>query len=313
MSEESISRFYSSGKLLLTGEYLVLHGALALAVPASAGQYLYVHSGQEDSLLHWKTTVLSSPWFECSIDPENFEVLQASNDKIADGLTGLLKAAGKLKGDSGWLKGVSVAAEIGFDVEWGLGSSSSLISNIAWWAGVDPFQLFRSVSPGSGYDIACARARRPVLYRVEGVVHEIEEVDFHPPFSDRLAFVYLARKQDSAASVEKFLSHALVRKEEIVRVSEISRQVVTTDSLDRFETLLEEHEQILSGLLDRSPVKEVLFRDYPGLVKSLGAWGGDFVLVSLGDDPGKAGEYFASKGFDVLVPYNKMVIQKPEP
>ena len=36
--------FYSHGKLLLTGEYLVLDGALALAVPCKLGQSLTVRS-----------------------------------------------------------------------------------------------------------------------------------------------------------------------------------------------------------------------------------------------------------------------------
>ena len=34
--------FYSHGKLLLTGEYVVLDGAKALAIPTNKGQYLTV-------------------------------------------------------------------------------------------------------------------------------------------------------------------------------------------------------------------------------------------------------------------------------
>ena len=34
--------FYSNGKLLITGEYLVLDGAKALALPTKYGQYLTV-------------------------------------------------------------------------------------------------------------------------------------------------------------------------------------------------------------------------------------------------------------------------------
>jgi hypothetical protein len=67
-----------------------------------------------------------------------------------------------------------------------------------------------------------------------------------------------------------------------------------------------EHESILSGILDRPPVKEVLFRDYPGMVKSLGAWGGDFVHVSY-EEADPAREYFSRKGLEILVPWTEMV------
>ena len=39
-----MSRFYSHGKFLLTGEYLVLKGALALALPLKLGQSMTVET-----------------------------------------------------------------------------------------------------------------------------------------------------------------------------------------------------------------------------------------------------------------------------
>ena len=35
----------------------------------------------------------------------------------------------------------------------------------------------------------------------------------------------------------------------------------------------------MSELLDTKTIKELLFPDFSGTIKSLGAWGGDFVLV----------------------------------
>ncbi len=325
MGGETIQRFYSSGKLLITGEYLVLHGALALAFPTRAGQHLYVHSGQPDDLLVWKTSVLSHPWFICSIDPRTWEIIHTDNSDIAIRLVRILQAASALKGHSDWLSGVHVVSEIGFEIEWGLGSSSSLISNIAWWAGLDPYVLFSRVSRGSGYDIAAARSEGPILYRLGDLGHkdpaqpgvaqpgsaqpapEITRANFSPAFAGNLAFVYLGRKQDSASSVKNFLDHALVREQDIDRISGISRQVAEAKTLDEYEQLLTGHERILSVLLDRPPVKEVLFRDYPGMVKSLGAWGGDFVHVSLRTGPPAARKYFMDKGLSVFIPFNEMV------
>ncbi len=45
-----------------------------------------------------------------------------------------------------------------------------------------------------------------------------------------------------------------------------------------FEELLILHEKLISKAIGISPIQERLFSDYKGVIKSLGAWGGDFVL-----------------------------------
>ena len=47
--------FYSNGKLLLTGEYLVIDGAKAIAIPTKKGQSLSVKETEEGSQLIWKS------------------------------------------------------------------------------------------------------------------------------------------------------------------------------------------------------------------------------------------------------------------
>ena len=46
--------FYSHGKLLLSGEYVVLDGALSLAIPTKYGQSLILESIEESKFL-WKS------------------------------------------------------------------------------------------------------------------------------------------------------------------------------------------------------------------------------------------------------------------
>ncbi len=46
--------FYSNGKLLLTGEYLVLDGAKALALPTKMGQNLQVVTHDKPTI-SWKS------------------------------------------------------------------------------------------------------------------------------------------------------------------------------------------------------------------------------------------------------------------
>ncbi len=60
--------FYSNGKLLLSGEYAVLDGALAWAIPTTFGQYLRI-SINTSAEISWK-----------SLD-ENGKVLDNSKSK----------------------------------------------------------------------------------------------------------------------------------------------------------------------------------------------------------------------------------------
>ena len=56
--------YYSNGKLLITGEYLVLDGAIALALPTKTGQNLVVSPG-ENQQIQWKSYDFDgSIWFE---------------------------------------------------------------------------------------------------------------------------------------------------------------------------------------------------------------------------------------------------------
>jgi mevalonate kinase len=305
--EKSEKRFRSNGKLLLSGEYLVLHGALSLAVPTALGQALTIRRHNQEKTLQWETTVLSEPWLDFEVDPDSWQIIHADEPDSAGWLVHLLKAASEIRGDAEWLKGKKVIAEVEFDIEWGLGSSSSLISNIAGWAGIDPFLLSRSVSSGSGYDIACARSDQPLLYRMGDVMPEYKPIAFLPPFHEQLAFVYLGRKQDSASSVRNFLNKALVSEKDISNISDVTEKLSRTRKLDEFEDLMKEHEQILSDILGLPPVKLGLFHDYPGEVKSLGAWGGDFVMITMHQEWQLVKAYFSEKGMETVIPYHDMV------
>ena len=48
---------------------------------------------------------------------------------------------------------------------------------------------------------------------------------------------------------------------------------------------------------------EKFFKDYSGEIKSLGAWGGDFILAA---GPSSSIEYFQNKGFKTILSYNEM-------
>ena len=72
--------------------------------------------------------------------------------------------------------------------------------------------------------------------------------------------------------------------------------------------MISEHEQIMSSYLDRSRIKNELFPDFWGEVKSLGAWGGDFYLVVSNKGRESTEEYFQSKGFSVFFDYDELIL-----
>jgi len=302
--------FYSHGKLLLTGEYLVLDGAQALAIPTQKGQWLFIEETNAEGI-HWQSfDENGNCWFETNflITEKEFTLADdTDNDPIADTLLTILNSAKNLNpiflttGNS-----YSVESRLEFNREWGLGSSSTLINNIAQWAKVNAFELLENSFGGSGYDIACAQNDTPIIYkRTEGKPVVIE-VPFNPVFKNNLFFVYLNQKQDSKDSIKRYQSLPLkeFNKAES-EVNAITQQILECTDLTTFEGLISSHEAIISKIIKTETVKSRLFSDYSGSIKSLGGWGGDFVLAT---GSSQDMDYFKKKGYTTVVPYKEMLL-----
>ena len=310
--------YYSNGKLLLTGEYLVLDGAKALAVPTKFGQDLIVTKIDTPQLIWQSFTVDKQCWFEAVFEIPKLRLISATfnSDKegnaetIAETLLEILTEARSLANakETSFLEenqGFQVATQLTFPRNWGLGSSSTLINSIADWAKVDAFSLLWNSFKGSGYDIACAQNDTPIFYQIENNKPKTEQVEFNPSFKDNLFFVFLNKKQDSKKGIAKFRESNQDFSKEIKRISTISEAFLKADSITLFNQLIVEHEAIISSIIGLQPVKENLFPDYFGEVKSLGAWGGDFVLVTGND---KTPNYFNKKGYHTIIPYSDMIL-----
>jgi len=299
---------------LLTGEYLVLEGASALAVPTKFGQDLSVEKIKEPQLIWGSFTNTGDCWFEAVFELPKLRLVQAtfksdsdgSADFIAETLQDILLESRKLNPE--FLKsehGFQVKTNLTFPRDWGLGTSSTLINNIAQWAKVDAFQLLWNSFSGSGYDIANAKYNSPILYEVKNQKSVIKKVDFTPSFSDQLFFVHLNKKQDSKDGIARFKEKREKTNNEIQLVSEISRQLIKQQKLSEFEKLIHEHEKIISSIIELPTVKESIFPDYFGTLKSLGAWGGDFILATGNKD---TPQYFKTKGYTTILRYSDMVL-----
>lgn len=305
--------YYSNGKLLLTGEYLVLDGAKALAIPTKFGQDLIVSKINTPQLVWQSFAVDKRCWFEATFELPKLRLISAtfnsdkegSSDIIAETLLEILEEAKKLNPNFlNTEKGFLVKTNLTFPRNWGLGSSSTLINSIAAWAKIDAFQLLWNSFKGSGYDIGCAQNNTSIFYQIKNKKPKVTLANFNPNFSEKLFFVFLNKKQNSKEGIAKFRQSNKSFSNEIKRISEISQAFVTTKNLQIFEQLVIEHEQIISSIIQLEPVKNKYFSDYFGEIKSLGAWGGDFVLATGNE---QTPNYFKSKGYHTVLPYNDMV------
>lgn len=303
MSSLPASHFKSNGKLLLSGEYLALKGCRALALPSVYYQDLTVQVQERIPWIKWTSMEHGQTWFEAEFD-RDFRVVNATDSQVASALSQILISAYSLNPEAWEDHGYELITNMNFDRHWGLGSSSTLVNNLAEWLKVDPFQLQAETFGGSGYDIACARADQPIVYRMNNGLPEWRTADFAPPFSDQLFFVYQNVKMNSRAGIRHFESRQGELDQSIEEVNQITDELITCQDLDIFEGLLDRHERILSEILGIDPVKQQQFPDFQGTVKSLGAWGGDFILATGNED---ARKYFINKGYPTVIGFDEMV------
>ena len=299
--------YYSSGKLLLTGEYIVLDGALSLAIPTQYGQHLLVEETKGSTLVWQSLDEHQNVWFETEFEIKHTKITKNVDDEISNRLFEILQAAQQLNSEFlNTTKGYKITTILEFPKYWGLGTSSTLINNIALWAQVDAFTLLDMTFGGSGYDIACAQHDSAITYQLIQNDNKrlISQVIFNPEFKAHLYFVYLNRKQDSREGISQYKKHASNLSEVITEINSITNNMLTCKTLDDFNILIEKHEQIIAKIINQDPIKERFFSDFNGSIKSLGAWGGDFILASCKTNPT---DYFNRKGFETILCFDEMV------
>ena len=313
-NQKVAERSRSHGKLLLTGEYFVLDGATSLAVPTKYGQDLIVENINEPQLIWRSFTNEGGCWLEAIFDLPKLRLANATfdatedggKDTIAENLSKILKETRKLNPTFiNSEKGFLVKTRLNFPRNWGLGTSSTLINNIANWSKVNPYKLLENTFGGSGYDIACAQHNSPILFTKHNSEIVVEEVNFNPTFMDQLYFVHLNKKQNSREGIERYKKLKGNLTSELKQISELSEAFLTCTKLSDFEKLMKEHEQIVSKTIQLKTIQQEFFSDYFGQTKSLGAWGGDFILATGNEE---TSNYFNQKGFSTVIPYKEMVL-----
>ena len=300
-------KYNSNGKILLTSEYLVLDGALALALPSKLSQNLEVKYTENKNEINWISYDFNGEiWFsECFVISKDKFSYKNKKNKYSDKIISIFNGIEKLNEDAFSNLGAEFTTRLEFSKNWGLGSSSTLINNLSQWAKIDPYDLLDLTFKGSGYDIACCNKFNPITYVKNENGRIIKDVDFNPSFKENLFFIYLGHKQNTSEAIKNYRSMSNDINNVIKKINSISLSIMKSTTLNEFEKLIVAHEEIISKTINIEPIKKKLFSDYQsGVIKSLGAWGGDFVLVT-GNKSNMS--YFSNKGYDEIIPYKDLV------
>lgn len=299
----------ANGKLLLTGEYFVLDGAPALAVPTFLGQRMEVSVAKEgQGRLRWCSYAQDGRlWFEGVFSLLEGRCLSGTDVGVAGMIEKILAA---LREQGCWAVDLggdyAVDTWLEFPADWGFGSSSTLLYMLAQWQGADMWRLLAATFGGSGYDLACAGADGPIVFEGagEGRTPSAVAVNYCPAFRDDLYLVHLNQKQNSREGIQRYRERmgGGALQPLLAEVGTLTQAWRDAASLAELAQVIVAHEALVSKSLGLPRVKDALFADYPGEVKSLGAWGGDFVLATGFDQSAAVRAYFAGRGYGTVLP-----------
>lgn len=306
-----MNKFYSHGKLLITGEYAVLDGAKSLALPTRFGQEMQVEKTEKPGISWTSLDEKDDIWFKTSfiLKNDNF-VLKEENIRPSATASRLLKVLNVAKDLSPGLfseeQGFKVTTKLEFNRDWGLGSSSTLVNNIATWLNIDAYKLLENTFGGSGYDIAAAQQDSAFTYQLIQGQASVLKSHFEPPFRDELFFVYLNQKQNSREAIAHYRNQPKKNIGVLTdKISGLTEQFLQCESLSEFRLLMDLHETLISKAVNLPKIKTMLFPDFSGSIKSLGGWGGDFILAT---GSGEDQQYFRSKNYNTIIPFSEMIL-----
>ena len=116
-------------------------------------------------------------------------------------------------------------------------------------------------------------------------------------------FIHLNQKQQSSKEVALYQNKSKPTKNEIEEINHLTNTLLSSSSISDIQNFIDQHEEIMSNILNRKTIKENLFPDFEGSIKSLGAWGGDFVLA-IGNN---TVNYFKAKGYPTIISFKNMI------
>lgn len=293
MKEDLLYFQKANGKLLLSGEYFVLDGAQALACPTKYGQTLEI------------IKLDSFSWESISHDQQVWLQLQNSEGKTGaeKKLIEILNAIPDFEFQNHF------KMTMDFPRDWGLGSSSTLIALLADYFRVNPYELNDKIFQGSGYDIACAFSETPILYSNETkYTPQIKAVQISETLKKHCYFAYLNKKQDSREGIHLYRRVMHNKSKFIQEISIITKELIEKQNLQDWLYLMGKHEEIISSALSLHRGADSVLKGLPYFSKSLGAWGGDFVLILTEDSFENVKMELSQLGIEFIFRYEDLLI-----
>lgn len=304
MNQTKTQTFYGHGKLLLTGEYAVLDGAKALSIPTRFGQSLEVTSiADNQKHISWESfTVDNEKW----LSYDSNDSLQADENEMLEKILNVIK---ELNPDAFGTDSFQFKTQLEFNRKWGLGSSSTLLYCLAKWANIDAFTLLEKTFGGSGYDLASAGEDNAIFYSIKDKKASWETIDLKLPMQDHLFFVYLGKKKNSREAIAHYRetksTDAFLQK-----ITDLGTAFIKAKDLQTIQGIILEHETILSERLKTPTLNNSIFADLNGAAKSLGGWGGDFVLIATEWTKDELIKYIKTKQMETIFSFDEMIYKK---
>ena len=291
--------FTAHGKLLLTGEYAITQSARGIAMPTSFGQHLSLEPHQGPEHVLWEALDHENQlWFTAGFNRDG-HVLHTSSETMAQKLLAFLAP---VLHSNAWNASVRIQTKVEFPRLWGLGTSSTLCALLAQWAKVDVLS-YRKLHGGSGYDLACAQASGAISYALIDGEPEVISVQL-PEVLQSVVFVYRGEKQQTDSSL-KLVGRKPFSPVQCDEISQLSEAFLWANSLNELESIIEEHELLIANHLGLELAIEGPFKGIHGQVKSLGGWGGDFVMLTRFEENR---QWLESNGFKTIIPFETMAL-----
>jgi mevalonate kinase len=245
--------FFAPGKIMLTGEYLVMNGFDCIALPTKLGQWMHVWefetpTGSSDFIMYQAKDVNGNVWFETKILLPNFEIVdpaQIENIQV-DRIVGILKLADSEFWQAG--KSIRIETVLEFERTTGLGSSSTLVKLFSDYLNVDPFKIQFEIFGGSGYDVAVAKFQKPLIYWLTEDDSHWKYWKLNSELSHNWYVVFYGQKMDSRASVsgvQEALNHIAedgfytAQFDKILEMSKNATDMISLESsLEMYQMLL---------------------------------------------------------------------------
>jgi mevalonate kinase len=284
-----------------------LDGALCLALPTKKGQKMNVKAHRGTDLVWESLDHQGNVWFHSEISLYDFSAVKTTDQSVSDNIQKILKSAVRLNCEflDKW-NAYKIETQLEFPLDWGLGSSSTLIHLVAEWAEITPLELYFKAENGSGYDVACAGAKGPIEYFCTDDEISYTPVDFKLNFADQLHFIHLGKKQSSDEGIKEYISVVKDKKNLVKTISNLTEDMEEVKDVKTFSEIITDHENVIAQHTGFKKIKDTHFSDFNGTMKSLGAWGGDFI-IAVGEKD-YVHKYFGEKGFQTIVGYKDMVL-----